>query len=344
MTGEGKDKEARTKPEIEVAFVDASPAGEPEMSPVPGMDLQTFRNYVTRALSGDESVPGSVLELVGGVRRGVGAAGAQPDGEGEWFHDFVWRQAIEESLKAINGLIDRYNEMADWDYAQSVKARERMGEAVDKLDEIDEFTSGADDVLKGYKDTGKIDRAKAIALLKQRGVTVDANEDDKSLLARLQKERELALSEKARWNKQYDDANADANFYDAQEKENRRKAEELARQRDAVIQSGASPEEQAQKLRALEDKASIDVTLKAAAMEPPAKSGQSAAQDEATKEAWSHSQDAQAGSEVSDFEALAGSLTSKFAASAAKDQEPATVIPTAESAAARPAAPGSSLG
>ena len=256
----------------------------------------------------------------------------------------MWRQAIEESLKAINGLIDRYNEMADWHHAQAEKARERMGEALDKIHEIDEFTSGVDDLLKENEKTGKLNREKAIALLQKRGVTFDPNEDDEVLKYKLTQEKERARLERAEWNKQYADSNDDATFHDTQEKENGRKAEELARERDAAMQNGASPEA-ADKLRALEDKASLDVRLKAAAMEPPTKSGQSAAQDDVTKEAWNHSQDAQTGSEVSDFEALAGSLTSEFTASAAKDQKPVTDVLTARNTAggARPA-PGSSIG
>src|SRR5690606_12650768 len=121
-----------------------------------------------------------------------------------------------------------------WHREQAEAARARMTEAADRLVEIDEFLTGADEVFREKEGTGKLDRERAIELLRSRGVEVAPQEEDESLLAKLRKEEQKAQPEGARWSKRSEDANAARNNHEELERENRRKAEELVERRDAI--------------------------------------------------------------------------------------------------------------
>ena len=134
--------------------------------------------------------------------------------------DFVLRQAIEEQLRKIDNLIDRYSQMAAWHHAQAEQARARMVEAGGKLEGIDDFLKEADDVLSATNKTGKLDRKRMFKLLKARGVSVDADEDAESIVAKRNAERFKARRERIEWSDQYDHAQRDADYHDDQEGEN----------------------------------------------------------------------------------------------------------------------------
>lgn len=203
MTGDSKNKQpVVATPEIETWPADAR-ADASGRSPISSMDMQTFRNFLMRALCGDQDVPPSILTRVNEAAREHGSDAKKRDME--WWERYFWQQAIEEHLKAIDDLINRYNQMADWHHEQAEQARERMREAADKLNAIDEFVSGAEGIFKEKETTGKFDREKAIRLLKARGVNVDPNEDEGSLLLKLKEQEKKAREERSRWSKQYDE-------------------------------------------------------------------------------------------------------------------------------------------
>ncbi len=73
-----------------------------------------------------------------------------------WWQEFFLREAIAQSLRAIDGLIDKYNTMADWHHEQAEKAHARMEQASQKLEAIGEFIDGANELFR-EKDKGKFD-------------------------------------------------------------------------------------------------------------------------------------------------------------------------------------------
>ena len=82
-----------------------------ETSPIAGLDLLSFKNFVTRALAGDTDVPPSVFALVSAALHEP--ANTPERRERQWWHDFIWRQIIQKSLADIDALIGDYNQMAD---------------------------------------------------------------------------------------------------------------------------------------------------------------------------------------------------------------------------------------
>lgn len=75
-----------------------------EPSPIPGMDLQTFRNYLTQALSGDSDVPVAVLSFITAAQRG---SAKTPEGrERQRWQDFFWHHAMQDSARRIQELIE----------------------------------------------------------------------------------------------------------------------------------------------------------------------------------------------------------------------------------------------
>jgi hypothetical protein len=316
VTGDIKNSWTAPKPPIAGAPVTAHAADAFERSPIPNMDMPTFRNWLIRALSGDQDIPPSMLTRVNGAVHEHGSDARKRDME--WWENVFWQLAIQENLRVIDGLINRYNEMADWHHEQAEKAREKMREATDKLEAINQFIAGVNEVLDKKKD-GKFDREKAIRLLKSRGVNVDPNEDDPTLKNRLAREQKIAQDEKPKWSRQYDNSKADADYHDTQEIEDRRKAEELIDRRDAIQQGGYGPGEKDRRLQQVTEEYKLDVQKKAAELEEQ-KNGleQKQALDTTSQQSFNGSQTKQTQTEASDFEALAGALKGKFDTSAGK--------------------------
>jgi hypothetical protein len=317
-------QEQTTKTPIEIAFVNSPFQGAPEPSPIDGMDMATFRNYLTRALEGDETVPASMLSV---VQRGApeGTDGKKKDQE--FWERVFWLNAIEERLKEIDRLIDHYNEMADWSHEQAEQARGRMREAGDKLAAIDEFVTGVNDVLGERERTGKLDREKAVELLKTRDVVVGPNSDDASLLFLLKQQRQTAQAERGAWSKQYEQSGAEATVYEQMEKENRAKAEELARKRDEIKKAGYDPQEEAARLKQVGDEYKLDVQYKAADIEN-IKASPLNPSDPATADDFRTAHTNQTKDQASDFEALAsGMLKKEFATAANGNADPTPMGP-----------------
>lgn len=315
----------------------ASHRDETGPSPVPGIDWQTFKNFVVRALNGDDTVPSAMTTLVNAaLAKGETSLERR---ERDWWRDFLLRKAIEDQLREIDGLIDQYNKMADWHHGEAAKARGRMQEATDRLGEIDEFVTGVNEVFED----GRFDRKKVIALLKSRGVEVDPNADEAVLEKHLREEQLKALRERSQWSKQYDDAKADAGYHETEEAANRRKAQELVQKRDAIRGGGYDPEEEARHLKKVSEEYKLDIQRKADELESRR---QGALQENTiastSLDAAKKSQSSQAESEVSEFEALAGTLTSKFdmaAANVSKEAPPELTPPPHRPVPAGPASP-----
>jgi hypothetical protein len=64
-----------------------------------------------------------------------------------------------------------------------------------------------------------------------------------------------------------DESSADADYHDEQERENRRKAQELIERRDAIRSGGYDPEEEAHRLKQVTGEYKTDVQRKAAELE-----------------------------------------------------------------------------
>jgi hypothetical protein len=315
----GGDKEG---PGIEVAFIDA-PAPDAVMPfPIPGMDLNMFRNYWMRALAGDVDVPPAILMLVRQSRDG--ANNSKERSEQEW--ELLTQFAVAQRLREIDRLIDQYNQMADWHHEQAEKARAKMREAADKLTEIDEFVSGVDEVLREKEATGKFDREKAIELLKARGLVVDLNDDEKTLFTKLNNEQRKARAERSKWSQQYDDAKIDADYNDRMEREDREKARELVERRDAIRKHGYDAVEESRELTKVTDEYKPDVQRKAVEMEK-AKSGNIDQTNEMRTRVQKRLDTSQANDEEVDFLASADDLTATFAAVSANTVSK-TVEPT----------------
>lgn len=317
------EKEATTPSEI--ASANSPFSGEPEPSPIDGMDMATFRNYLIRALDGDETVPASILTV---VQRGASDAAEAKKKDLEFWERVFWLNAIEERLREIDRLIDRYNEMADWSHRQAMLARDRMREAGDKLDAIDAFVNGANDVMREKEATGKFDREKAIELLKTRGVNIDPNASNANILALLLQQRESSKRERKRWSEQYEQSSADATVYEQMEKECKTKAEELIKKREEILGHGYSPDEEAQKLKELNKKYQTDVQKKAAEIESLKSPDKTKDAQAAVKTSFQELQSKQDGSEADDFEALASGVLTKEFAAAASSQPPTLQPPT----------------
>ena len=278
------------------------------------MDRLTFGNFLTRAMAGDDTVPATILNRINAALRGRGID--PKDAEAQRWRDFFWRQVLDQTHRAIDDLIGRYNEMADWHREQAELARGRMREAADKLAEIDKFVTGADDILNEKERTGKFDRAKAVAMLKQRGIAVGPDEDDQSILNKLTEERRKALEQRREWSRRYDQANEDATRHDDLERENRRKAKELMEKRDAIRSGGYGPEEEALRLRQVANEYKLDVQQRAVEMERERKAAESPADQAPAVQ--KGIDDSQTQNEESDFLASVDDLTGKFAVAAAK--------------------------
>jgi hypothetical protein len=89
---------------ITAAAGEVRSSGEPETSPVPGMDISTFRNYVTRALNGDAGVPAVILSFVNAAQRG-GSNSPEARERDRW-QEFFWQQAIQDNLRRLQELIE----------------------------------------------------------------------------------------------------------------------------------------------------------------------------------------------------------------------------------------------
>ncbi len=281
-----------------------------EPSPIAGMDLRTFESYLARALDGDEMVPPSIRVRVEAMR------GEDPDSakrSREWWTELFWHQALEEQNRAIEGLIADYLDMAARHHEQAELARGRMRDAADHLAAIDRFVSDTNEVLRDKENTGRVDRERAIALLKARGVNVDPNDDDETLVYKLRREKGLALDEIPQWTKEYDHAAEEADYNDRMEAENLRKAQELIDRRKAVREGGYTPDEELRMLRELTNEYKADVQMKAAALEHKVPNDKAQPDERGGYgQAARVEVSGQAQSEVSDFEALTGGLTGTF--------------------------------
>jgi len=319
---DGGDYTSRDKegPGIEVAFINAPVPDAAMPFPIPGWDLNMFRNYWMRALSGDVDVPPAILMLVRQSRDDANKS--KERSEQEWEELFT-QFAVAQRLREIDSLIDRYNQMADWHHEQAEKARAKMREAADKLTEIDEFVSGVDDILRAKEETGKFDREKAIALLRKRGVTVDEKEDDETLLNKIRKEKKLALDEKTNWSRQYDDSKADADYNDRMEQENRKKAQELVERREAIRKHGYDAADKERELTKVAEEYTIDVRHKADKIEEEKQENNHEAANDAAAVGRTNSQSKDKKDKEADFlssiDELAGKAKSDFNASAAND-------------------------
>ena len=125
-------------------------------SPIPNMDLATFRNWLMRALSGDQDVPPAILTRVNEALREHGSDATKRDRE--WWQNYFWQRVFEDQLRAIDRYIDGLNRMAD-------ELRQRIDENKAKVYENDRWIEdmerrhkGAAPALDYYKENGVFER------------------------------------------------------------------------------------------------------------------------------------------------------------------------------------------
>jgi hypothetical protein len=245
----------------------------------------------------------------------------------EWWEQWTWLQALDQQRRYIDELINRYNEMADWHHEQAEIARRNMREAGDKLAAIDDFLSGAKDVLERYERTGKVDREKAMELLRARGVAVDPTTNDARLALLLAKQQAAARRERAAWSKQYEQSKTEATTQEEMELECRKKAEELVQKRDDIRNHGYDAGEESLRLKQVTEEYERSVQDQAADIEKVKPKDLSNELATLRHDTLNGHVAKQMGSEGSDFEALAtGALSGEFA-KAAKGTEVTPMTP-----------------
>ncbi len=246
---------------IQEHFAKAAQNNGDRLSPLPGVDMLTYRNFVMRALNGDEMVPSTML--FGQMATRSAKAPEQQERDRKAFQYLLWKQALDRQLEEIDRLIARYQEIADWHTAQASLARIRMNEAADKLEEIDTFVSGAINLLEEKQRTGKLDREAALELLRTRGIVLGSGIDDAELQVALVTESNNAAAEKSQWVRQYEDAEVETKRHETLERENRRKAEELIERRDAIRSGGYDPDDEVLLLQKVTEEYKMDIQIRA---------------------------------------------------------------------------------
>ena len=104
MTENSRYKPPEMKSAIDAVSIDGPRADGFERSPIEGMDIRDFRNWLARALSGDPDVPPSVLSRVNEAAREHGAEAKKRDMK--WWETYFWFQAAQESLRRLRELIE----------------------------------------------------------------------------------------------------------------------------------------------------------------------------------------------------------------------------------------------
>jgi hypothetical protein len=229
------------------------------------MDLQTFRTWLPRAMSGDPDVPPVMLSRVNSVRQEYGANVGNQDEH--WWETQLWLLEIRAQLELIQRQIEELNRIAGEYDRMALDARERMREVADRLERIDDFISGADDVLDRLLVNGKLDREKALKLLQSSGINMPPGAPDEGLAAELRRQQIEAQRERTRWSEAHDELERDAKRYEEQAEEIRRKARELEQRREGVLQRGLTPAEEAVELRGLTGEVAKDIEFEAAGLE-----------------------------------------------------------------------------
>jgi DNA repair exonuclease SbcCD ATPase subunit len=277
------------------------------------MDWPTFRNFVLRAQAGDETVPASVAARVNAA---VLAGERNPaERDRRWWLEFWLRQALQESVRKLDDLIDRYRQIADWHREEAEKARERMRQAADRLADADAFITDVDDIFNARARAGRLDRDKALKALRGRGINFHPDVDEGVLLAELARQKEAALVERRQSVSEFESANGDATRHEESERENRRKAEELIGKRDAIRNSGCDADEELRRLNQAAEEYEADVRLKADEIEKEKLSAPARSDgDEALR---STVKSTKTQDEEADFLASLNNLSSTFASSAA---------------------------
>lgn len=232
-------------------------------SPVSGMNLRDFRANVVRAVMNPED--GGINPVF--LQWANQSAGQQKEKKKSDFYNLILTLAITERLREIDRLIDEYTRMADWHHKECGKAHDRMNRAADRLTSINDFLESADAILENARQTGRLDRERAITLLRTRGVNADQAMGDKFLILELERQKREAIKERPKYSAQYGAAKTDASYHEDQERECRRKVEELVKRRDKILKDGYDPVEAEKKLQAVTNEYQIDVRNKAAEIE-----------------------------------------------------------------------------
>ncbi len=313
-----------------IAIDDAGP------SPVPGLDWQAFRNYVIRALTGDEAVPASVLIY-------VNAAVARGERDLErrdhaWWRDFLWRQAIAESLQAVDGAIGELEGLAAWYREQAETMLSEMDQAARRMARRSEFIEEADSIIDGWERDGQLDRERAIEALGKRGVEANERMSDAQLVELLRPAQQRALEEQARDSDRYDDLDRGRQEFEQQTQALEEKARAYKDECDSIMNDpDLSDEERARQLQELRDRVGADVALEAARREIHKQAKQQLDREaEASRDA-SHTTD-----EMDMLMAFRDTFNTKSAGTATNEAQPQDQERTF--AAEAPVAPGASNG
>jgi|GEM_PF-2957995 len=225
-----------------------------EISPIPGMDWRTFQNYVLRALTGDDSVPTSILARVGAaVERGERDLEQR---DGRWWRDFFWNHMLSQSLAHIDEGIGELERMAGWYREQAAKMRNEMDEIGRRMGERDEFIAEVTDINNGWIKDGKLDRERAIEALRKRGVDANDRMSDAQILALLRDNQQRALEEQERDSKRYDHLDKWQGEFDREAEELEKRARAYLEERDRIMDEygpDLTDEQRAERQRRLDE-------------------------------------------------------------------------------------------
>lgn len=99
------------------------------------------------------------------------------------------QRQLQEANERISKMIDECQKMADWCRKQAEKIDETIKKINTEMDKEGQFLHDADEMLEGYRTTGKIDREKVRRALLERGIKTKSDVSDKQLADLLEKER-----------------------------------------------------------------------------------------------------------------------------------------------------------
>lgn len=215
---------------VDVSFIDGSPPDE--MSPVPGMDRNTYKNYLDRALNGDENVPAAFMHFLRTMKSDE--ENAKEKRETKTWMDFLLGLVLEENLRQINDFVRQYEEMAEWYRDQAENVRQDMLDIEGLIHKNMTFIDSVDAVFEKQLKTSILDRKEALRLLQQRGVAVDEKASDDHIQALLLQERRSAYNQNLELTHKLEELESQREEYLRKQRESEEGAEKLRHNRDEI--------------------------------------------------------------------------------------------------------------
>lgn len=175
------------------------------------------------------------------------------------------QEQIRQANERISKMIDECREMAEWCREQARKLDESIKKITEEMSKEGQFLHDADEMLEGYRGTGKIDKDKARRMLLERGIKTKGNESDAKLAELLEKERLKSSQHYNDLNELKERSEKLKEAWKEQEKAYEEKGRKWEEKKKDLNNGQLEPQEQKQKLDELEKKLADEIEkLKAA--------------------------------------------------------------------------------